>query len=222
MLLLLLNNSISTSFLPISLNFAREPIYFPLSSGGYTDDLRCALAYISHVAPEIPLYAAGFSLGANCLAKYMGEEGDKTPIKSAIILGAPWDFIDGHICLSSSYLRGIYSKAMAQNLRKLVQRHQKHFVDDPRLDLPALFGNPYQTLYEFDSQVTRVLGGFSTTEAYYRYASANQHAKNVKVPLLSLSSMDDPIVGTSTIPIEEAEGNENLVFVRTKNGGHLG
>lgn len=111
---------------------------------------------------------------------------------------------------------------MASNLRQLVHRHRHHFISDPRLDLPALFGNPHQTLYEFDSQVTRVLGGFQSTEAYYRYASASQLTQSMKIPLLSINAMDDPIVSTTTIPHGDALKNPNLVFVRTKNGGHLG
>lgn len=92
-------------------------------SGGWTNDLRCALAYISHLAPKAPLYGTGFSLGANVLAKYLGEEGAATPLKAGIVLGCPWDFYDGHIYLSSSFLRLIYSKAMAKNLR---------FISSPR------------------------------------------------------------------------------------------
>lgn len=61
-----------------------------------------------------------------------------------------------------------------------------------------------------------------STEAYYRYASANQHAPGVRVPLLSLSSLDDPIVAVSTVPHEAAAENGWLVFVTTNHGGHLG
>lgn len=39
-------------------------------SGGYTDDLRIALTHIQNrLAPNTPLVAIGFSLGANVLVK---------------------------------------------------------------------------------------------------------------------------------------------------------
>lgn len=39
-------------------------------SGGYTDDLRIAIAHIQkRLAPNTPLVAIGFSLGANVLVK---------------------------------------------------------------------------------------------------------------------------------------------------------
>ena len=63
-----------------------------LNSGGYSDDLRCAITFLSHLAPSAPLYGIGFSLGANILAKYLGEEGVKTPLKCGLILAAPWNF----------------------------------------------------------------------------------------------------------------------------------
>ena len=80
----------------VCFRFCRQHTY-PLKffcSGGYTDDLRCALAFLSHLAPQAPLYGIGFSLGANVLAKYLGEEGEKTPLKCGLILGAPWNFYE--------------------------------------------------------------------------------------------------------------------------------
>lgn len=76
--------------------------------------------------------------------------------------------------------------------------------------------------YEFDTIVTRVLGGFSSTEAYYNYASSAQYMSNVAVPLLAISSLDDPIVSSSTIPLSLTSENPFLIFVTTVFGGHLG
>ncbi|KAM0755757.1 AB-hydrolase YheT [Meredithblackwellia eburnea MCA 4105] len=194
-----------------------------LYHGGYTDDLRCALAFLSHAAPKSPLYGVGFSLGANVLAKYVGEEGTNTPLKAAVVLGCPWDFLAGHVYLSSSWIQQVYSRAMAANLRRVVTRNKAALdSNEAGVDFDALYGNPHQTLYEFDSVGTRVLGGFKSTEAYYRYASSNQYASNVAIPLLSISATDDPIVPSTTIPLSAASTNPNLVFVTTQNGGHLG
>lgn len=110
---------------------------------------------------------------------------------------------------------------MAGNLRALFTSHLYAFEKDERLDLDAILNNPNQTLYEFDCVVTRVLGGFNSTEHYYRSVSADQFAKNISCPLLSISASDDPIVDYKTVPVGLAENNPNLVFCKTK-GGHLG
>lgn len=52
-------------------------------SAAPTDDLRCGLLYLSHKYPNAPLVGLGFSLGANVLTRYLGEEG----IRSRLIAG---------------------------------------------------------------------------------------------------------------------------------------
>ncbi|GAA5971552.1 hypothetical protein JCM11641_000636 [Rhodosporidiobolus odoratus] len=193
-----------------------------LYNGAVTDDLRSALAFISHFAPGAPLYGIGFSLGANQMAKYVGEEGEDCPLNAAVALGAPFDFVLGHIALCSSWLRRIYSKAMAGNLRTLLARHAEMFKTHPKLDWDAIYGNPHQTLFEFDSLVTAPLSGFRTAVEYYRHASASNVIDQAAVPLLCVSALDDPIVDSNGIPFSAASRNPHLVFATTKHGGHLG
>ncbi|BGP38189.1 hypothetical protein JCM10449v2_002118 [Rhodotorula kratochvilovae] len=202
---------------------ANAPITSPkLYNGAVTDDLRCALAFLSHFAPHAPLYGIGFSLGANQMAKLVGEDAEDTPLNAAVVLGAPFDFVKGHVSLSSSWIRLVYSRAMGKNLKTLLARHAKTFRGDPRLDWEAIYGNPHTTLFEFDALVTAPLGGHKTAVAYYRAASANNVIGNTAVPLLSISAMDDPIVDSNGIPFSAAEKNPWLTFATTQHGGHLG
>lgn len=78
-------------------------------------------------------------------------------------------------------------------------------------------------MISFDFPFTRLTSlAQSSATAYYRWAGAAQHIDNVAVPLLTFSAKDDPIVATTTVPLEAAERNPNLVFATTKHGGHLG
>lgn len=133
------------TFAEVNLFFLSRLICCIVGSG-YTNDLKCALAYISHVAPSASLHGIGFSLGANVLAKYLGQAGAQTALKSGSILGCPFDFYEGHIYLSSTWMSRIYSKAMAGNLRRMLGRHQAFFEGDERLDQHAIYQNPHQTL----------------------------------------------------------------------------
>lgn len=64
------------------------PITSPLLySAGHTDDTRQALMYIAHEFPDAPLLGLGFSLGANVLTRYLGEEGKLSRVHSAVMLG---------------------------------------------------------------------------------------------------------------------------------------
>lgn len=44
--------------------------------------------------PEAPIYAVGYSLGANLLVKYLGEEGKHgyRPLAGAVAVSNPWNF----------------------------------------------------------------------------------------------------------------------------------
>ena len=57
-----------------------------LYSAGNTDDTRQALMYITHRYPKAVLLGLGFSLGANVLTRYLGEEGAQSRISSACVL----------------------------------------------------------------------------------------------------------------------------------------
>jgi hypothetical protein len=123
-------------------------IVFPLlsCSGGVTNDIRSSLAFISHFAPGAALYGVGFSLGANQICKYAGEEKEASALKAVISLGTPFDFVKGNVALNSSWLRRIYSVAMGANLKRLVKRHADVFKNHPAIDWDALYGNPHTTL----------------------------------------------------------------------------
>ena len=56
--------------------------------------------------PEADMYAMGFSLGANILTKYLGEEGEKCYLKGVTCVSNPWNFLilatEIEICLGST------------------------------------------------------------------------------------------------------------------------
>jgi uncharacterized protein len=55
-------------------------------SAGYTDDLRRALLYLSNKYPRAKLLGIGFSLGANVMTRYLGEEGENSRLASGCVL----------------------------------------------------------------------------------------------------------------------------------------
>lgn len=202
---------------------ADSPLKTPkLYHMGAIYDLKTACLYIAHLFPDAAVYGAGFSLGAGMITRYLGTEADTTQIKSGIAVGAPWHMREGHIRLQSSMLGLTYSKAMATNLQRIVRKHEKVLRTHPTVEVDAVLDNPHMTLYEFDSIVTSVCGGFDSTEHYYRAMSPKNFVDGIKVPFLALNAMDDPIAAAKGIPFDAVERNPNLVFAATKHGGHLG
>ena len=60
-----------------------------------------------------------------------------------------------------------------------------------------------RTLREYDNLVTRVTFGYDTVDDYYRDACSACYIKKVRVPLLCLSALDDPITVAEGIPYDE-------------------
>ncbi|KAF9227946.1 AB-hydrolase YheT [Gyrodon lividus] len=210
---------------------AGVPITSPqLYSAGHTDDLRQAMFYISNRFPGAPRLGLSFSLGANVMTRYIAEEGDRCHLKSACVLACPWNLTANTQKLSSTYIgRHVYSRGMGQNLVNVLKKHVASLSRDPEHDvakaavLTSSFSRP--TIEMFDQAFTRIGGGssppwpFASASDYYEYASSHKVLGDVRIPFLSISAADDPVV--QEVPMD-AKGNEWVVMVLTPNGGHLG
>ncbi|KAG1501442.1 hypothetical protein G6F53_011079 [Rhizopus delemar] len=191
-------------------------------NGAYTDDLRLALTHIQKkLGVQTPLVAIGFSLGSNVLVKYLGEEGDKTPFKAAISVANPFDFRGSMDRLEDSYFgKTIYSPTMANNLRNLFSKHMDVLEKGGKVNREQVMAA--RTIREFDDACTRKMFGYTTVNNYYRDASSCRFIEFVKIPLLCLNALDDPIAHSSCIPYDEIKCNPNVVLATTDQGGHIG
>ncbi|KAF9246540.1 AB-hydrolase YheT [Melanogaster broomeanus] len=210
---------------------AGVPVTSPqLYSAGHTDDIRQAMFYISNRFPEAPLLGLSFSLGANVMTRYIAEEGEQCRFESACVLGCPWNLTANCQKLSSTYIgHHLYSRGMGQNLVNVLKKHVTSLSQDPDLDvakaaaLASALSRP--TIDMFDDTFTRFGGGssppwpFASASAYYEYASSHKVLGDIRIPFLSISAADDPVV--QEVPMN-AMGNEWVVMALTPHGGHLG
>ncbi|KAG9297870.1 hypothetical protein G9A89_000209 [Geosiphon pyriformis] len=188
---------------------------------GYTDDLRVALRYIEKCIPNAKLMGAGFSLGANILVKYLGEEGTKTPLIGAISVGNPFDLLGTNLAMERSLVgRKIYSTSLALNLKNSFAKHLKILKRHPKLDPPFILSA--RSIREFDDRCTRLVFGYDTVNDYYRDASSSRFVTRVRVPLLCLQARDDPVSVRECIPYDECRFNPSVILATTSHGGHLG
>ncbi|CAE6492685.1 unnamed protein product [Rhizoctonia solani] len=200
-------------------------------SAGHTEDIRIALSYIQKTYPRARLTGLGFSLGANVLVRYLGEEGEKSRLDAGCALGCPWNLVDNSKNLEGSFFyRNVYSRAMGGNLLKLLSRHLKTLAKLPpsRLTphIPKAFSLRSPTLKQVDAHLTIIAGGhsppfpFPSPDEYYEWARSDTHVGMVRVPLLAINAADDPIV--RTLPVEAALESKCVVLAVTPKGGHLG
>jgi hypothetical protein len=184
---------------------------------GDIDDALLILREVRERTPG-PLFAVGFSLGANVLCRLLEAQGDDAPVDAAAAISAPYDLdaccrkLDGpgpfHRIYRERFLRTLKSKA-----REKLQRFPNAF--DGRAMEAA------RTIRAFDDAVTAQLHGFRDAEHYYAVASSGPRLGAIRRPTLLLSAADDPMLESPVIP-PNARDNPLLSVVLTQRGGHVG
>ncbi|KAM3404288.1 hypothetical protein ACQJBY_007404 [Aegilops geniculata] len=187
-------------------------------NGGWTEDIREVVNYLHQKYPEAPLFTVGTSLGANILVKYLGEDGESTPVAGAASICSPWDLLVTSRFISRKLVQRCYDKALAIGLKGYAKLHQPVLA---RLaNWEAITSS--RSTREFDHHATCVVAKYETVDTFYRKCSCANYIGNVSVPLLCISALDDPLCTREAIPWDECRANKNIVLATTPNGGHLG
>ncbi|KAI9885492.1 MAG: hypothetical protein M1823_002721 [Watsoniomyces obsoletus] len=175
-----------------------------------TWDVRQVVKWLHRRYPNRPLFGVGFSLGANILVNYVGEEGPDCILKGAVVCSNPWNLEVSSVALFRTTIgREVYSRVMAENLKKLIE-----------------------------IEIQCPTWGYPTVGAYYRDASSSDSLLSVRIPLLGINAEDDPvrqlsvfdwtalltkkkIAAKEAIPYDEFKRNPYTVLCTTSMGGHL-
>jgi predicted alpha/beta-fold hydrolase len=186
---------------------------------GETGDLALVVERLAAERPGRPLLVAGFSLGGNVVAKYLGERGDRLPaeLRGGAVVSVPFDLgacsarIDGPGRLMWLY-RQRFMRRLRQKAAAKAARLPGHF------DAAAVARAT--TFAEFDELVTAPLHGFASRRDYYARCSSGPFLAGVRRPLLALSAADDPMVPAETLPVALAAASPAVRLVVTAHGGH--
>ena len=205
-------------------------------NGAYTGDLRCVVHSITaRLAPNRFLFLVGHSLGANLVAKFLGEEGlsDTLPpqVAGAVTLGNPMHINAGNLGPIYSPLLALgVKKAAIENLTTLRQMKEPQYQHQIR---KAILGG--LTLEDFDNAMAPVMVrndetepfafrvGFDNGKSYWHDASSYRFTRYISVPTMQIMAADDvlcynPFKQTFTYSL----ANPNIMVVETRCGGHLG
>jgi predicted alpha/beta-fold hydrolase len=186
---------------------------------GETGDLAHAVERLAAERPGRPIVVAGFSLGGNVVAKYLGEGGDRLPpeVRGGAAISVPWDLaacsrrIDG----PGAFMRIYRERFMRRLRRKALAKARQH---PGRVDAAAVARAT--TVARFDELVTAPLHGFASAADYYARSSAGRFVEGVRRPLLAISAADDPMVPEESLPLAAARANPRVRLVVTRRGGH--
>ncbi|KAI1809121.1 carboxylesterase-like protein [Poronia punctata] len=186
-----------------------------------TWDTRQLVKWLRKTYPNRPLFGLGFSLGACILTNYLGEEGEDCQMKGAVICANPWNLEIGNKTLQSTWIgHEIYLRTLGTSLRTLTANNRAEIEKFSEVDYNELANVKY--LYEFDKAYQCPTWGYPTVDTYYRDASSVDTLLAVRIPLLALNALDDPISVKAGVPFDEAKQNPYTVLCTTSLGGHLG
>ncbi|HYK92022.1 MAG TPA: alpha/beta fold hydrolase [Acidobacteriota bacterium] len=193
-----------------------------------TPTLYCAglsqdvLSIVEHCRKNLgieAIYAAGVSLGANIILKFLGEQGLQGPeyIRGAAVVSTPIDLELGVQKMERTQ-NWFYQKYFVD---KLIERMRRKTALFPGLaDMKRI--EKIRSIREFDDVVTAPHFGFGTAENYYRLASARPLLRNICVPTLLIQAEDDPFIPFEPYLDSGIGENPFLRLLATKYGGHTG
>ncbi|MDP4985566.1 hydrolase [Pseudoalteromonas tunicata] len=185
---------------------------------GETSDARFLFETLAARFPSKELFAVGFSLGGNVLAKYLGEFKQNSLLKAAAVVSAPFDLASSCQVIRKSGGK-IYQHYLLGRLKKSTKRKLPKIASLLNINAEQLTN--INDLLEFDDRVTAPLHGFKHAEDYYQQASAKPFLQHISTPTLIVHAADDPMLSTQAIP--QPQDVSPLVELHVSNkGGHVG
>lgn len=197
-----------------------------LYHAGATQDVALVMNWLNQQFPSASKGMIGFSLGANVLLKYLGENGKaldervKTAcpelVEVAVAVSPPFDMVAGSQVFSHGTGK-LYARLFLRSLKEKTRAHA-HLIAD-KIDIERVL--KAQTVEEFDDALTAPLHGFAGAMDYYRQSRSGNFLPGIQVATLLLRSLDDPFFADDVEWVTKAN-NANLITGFTQHGGHVG
>ena len=184
---------------------------------GHTADMRFLFSVLQDRYPDSTLFACGFSLGANALLKFQGEEGEQSPLALAIAVSPPFQLDAGARRMNKGLSR-LYQRYLINSL-KASTRQRMAAIENFPIKEPEL--NELNDFWQFDDRVTARLNGFRDVHDYYRKSSCKPYLSLIKKPTHIIHSRDDPFFEPEIIPIS-SELSSACALELSTHGGHVG
>lgn len=183
---------------------------------GATDDIQFVVDLVRKRNPEEKVHAVGFSLGANALLKYLGEQKEGCPVSSAVAVCPPLVLSIGADKMNRGLAKG-YQRYLIRLMREQHElKRQKH----PELNLkPA--SQEWKSFWQFDNELTAPIHGFADVHDYYTQCSSRQYLSTIAVPTHILYALDDPFFTPAVVPTEK-ELSDSVTLELSDFGGHVG
>ncbi len=184
---------------------------------GATEDIAAVIDRgLAEEYDEIVLM--GYSMGAGMQQKYLGERKPDNRIKGAISFSVPCNVQNSAEMLKIGANRIYENRFISKLKQKIVEKSKQ--INVP-VDLDVI--KKVKNFKEFDEAFTlKVHTEYKDANDFYSRITSDQFLPNIKIPLLIVNALNDPMLGEPCYPIELAKQSENIYLEMPEKGGHVG
>jgi predicted alpha/beta-fold hydrolase len=179
---------------------------------GRTEDLRAVIGRMDGRLAANGIVIVGYSLGANMLLKYLGEQGRRAPLLGAVSISAPID-------LKATQLRFMQRRNRRYH-DHLLARMKEGILSTSGLERADL--DTISSVYEFDDRLVAPRNGFTGADDYYGRCSAKNFLTEIRVPTLIIHARNDPWIPVDPYLTFDWTFSPRLTPLLPRGGGHVG
>ncbi|XP_068714119.1 monoacylglycerol lipase ABHD2-like [Montipora foliosa] len=198
---------------------------------GGTEELAAVICHLTSVLDHKRLIGVGFSMGGNILMKYLGEEPSRQGFfECGISVCQGYDILRAKFFLHQwDGLRRFYNWGLTRTMKNIIDRHVRVLFQGPNFTSHQSKSSIHHVrssscLAELDDVFSKKMAGFHHLDEFYVVSSCCNYINQIKIPVLLLNALDDPLVPEELFvtPHNHVKCNESAIFVITHHGGHLG
>ncbi len=190
-----------------------------LYNSGMSSDYKAVLDELSNGDGFEQVFFAGYSMGGNLVTKMAGEFGDSAPtalrgvcvVCPAMDLGACADALErrDNFFYQRHFVKGLMAR-YARKAKLFPARYPQNGI------------GPVRSVREFDDKITAPQFGYRDAQDYYDNVGAKKVVAQVRVPMLMITSKDDPFVPYELFVRANPAQNAAIKFFTPEHGGHCG
>ena len=186
---------------------------------GASYDLRTVVEHVNKIGDYKEIALVGISMGGAQTIRYLGEQ-EKYPLPKnltkAVAISAPCALPESAATLKKRRNR-IYEQRFLGKLKKKLVEKANQFPD---IDISNL--DQIKTIEAFDNHYSGPLHGFQNAEEFYAWCNPLPFIEKIKVPLLILNALNDPLLQGDCYPYLIVSNQSNIFLETPKRGGHVG
>lgn len=184
-------------------------------SYGGTEDLSTVIEHVLTFDYR-QVVLAGFSMGGGLVAKYLGTTEVDKRISHGLVFSVSCD-LKNSVEEVEKLKHKIYNKKFVGKLKSKLKLKAAFFREYASIPLGQI-----KSFGDFHRHYSLPFHHYTTIDDFYYQSSSKPNYNSIKVPVLMINALNDPILGNKCYPYKEAQENPNLFLETPKNGGHLG